>query len=268
MDPAFDLCKGSPSSAPGFRGPRLLDAPPPNNILKDTQHPLCSGSGPCADTERSQTSAFPSHALQVPGTSFSKGLCPYGQRGLNPHAVKLCGVSAAPVGGGFSEAPQRFGRGPWRRRRGPRPHGPRIALCCYVSHARARSRSDPSFPLTPRPEGTSPRRRRCGRGGLRCCDARAWAASCLRTRGWRHGAGETRPGLGWLGVLESARFIPTPPPPPPPSAWQGPGWCDMQTSPWRSATDQAATSAGASWVPLAGGRADGGMGAAPACTLC
>lgn len=76
MDPAFDLCKGSPSSAPGFRGPRLLDAPPPNNILKDTQHPLCSGSGPCADTERSQTSAFPSHALQVPGTSFSKGLCP------------------------------------------------------------------------------------------------------------------------------------------------------------------------------------------------
>lgn len=182
--------------------------------------------------------------------------------------MKLCGVSAAPVGGGFSEAPQRFGRGPWRRRHGPRPHGPRIALCCYVSHARARSQSDPSFPLTPRPEGTSPRRRRCGRGGLRCCDARAWAASCLRTRGWRHGAGETRPGLGWLGVLESARFIPTPPPPPPPSAWQGPGWCDMQTSPWRSATDQAATSAGASWVPLARGRADGGMGAAPACTLC
>lgn len=85
------------------------------------------------------------------------------------------------------------------------------------------------------------------------------------------GAGDTaqeRRGLGWLGVLESARFIPTPPPPPLPSAWQGPGWCDMQTSPWRSATDQAATSAGASWVPLAGGRADGGMGAAPACTLC
>lgn len=126
--------------------------------------------------------------------------------------MKLCGVSAAPVGGGFSEAPQRFGRGPWRRRRGPRPHGPRIALCCYVSHARARSRSDPSFPLTPRPEGTSPRRRRCGRGGLRCCDARAWAASCLRTRGWRHGAGETRPGLARSSRERSVYSHPTPTP--------------------------------------------------------
>lgn len=112
--------------------------------------------------------------------------------------MKLCGVSAAPVGGGFSEAPQRFGRGPWRRRRGPRPHGPRIALCCYVSHARARSQSDPSFPLTPRPEGTSPRRRRCS--------GAAGSAAVTSERGQHPvsglGAGDTaqeRRGLGWAG---------------------------------------------------------------------
>lgn len=42
----------------------------------------------------------------------------------------------------------------------------------------------------------------------------------------------------------------------------------MQTSPRRSATDEVTTSAGASWVPLAGWRADGEMGPAPSCTVC
>lgn len=86
-------------------------------------------------------------------------------------------------------------------------------------------------------------------------------------------AGDTaqeRRGLGWAGS-EFSRALGLFPPHPHPRRHphgRGPGWCDMQTYPWRSATDQAATSAGASWVPLAGGRADGGMGAASACTLC